>query len=126
MFEQVCPDGVGSGADHNRVEPDFGAGVGARTRRQRGEGGFVQQFDRGAERLYPGGNFVANPHDVADAGPVEAGDGHGPHGGVSRLPEPRERQVAMLDRPVPRAILHAPGAGHGPNPGRAPPPRRWR
>ncbi len=32
----------------------------------------------------------------------------------------------MLDRPVPRAILHAPGAGHGPNPGRAPPPRRWR
>ena len=77
-----------------------------------------------AERLYPGGNFVANPHDVADAGPVEAGDGHGPDGGVSRPPKPRERQVAMLDRPVPRAIGHAPRAGHGPKPGGAPPTRR--
>ena len=152
MLEQVRPDGVGPSADHNRVEPDFRAGArrrrqesakwngadscrigwapsGAVRRRlagQRGEGGFVQQLDGGAERLYRGGNLVADPHDVADAGPVEAGDGHGPHGGVSRSPEPRERQVAMLDRPVPRAIGHPPGAGHGPKPGGAPPPRRGR
>ena len=46
---------------------------------QRREGGFVQQLDRGAERLDTGGHFVADAHDVADAGPVEAGDGHGPH-----------------------------------------------
>ena len=35
VLEQVRPDGVGPGADHDRVEPEFCPGVGARRRRRK-------------------------------------------------------------------------------------------
>jgi len=79
VFDEVLAHGVGAGAHDDRMERRLLAGTRAAGRVQFREGGFVQEFDRGAERPDPGRHFIADPHHVADADAVQIRDRNRPN-----------------------------------------------
>ena len=82
-------------------------------------------FHLGAQGFDSGRHLVADPHHVADARAVQAGDRYRPHGRSRGAPEPSQPEVAVVDGLVAGAVFAPARPRHRLDRGGALPPVRW-